>query len=149
MRFIIINYKQQTHKVFKFLIWNINWKSQPIFITKHINVNVVFCFNLGLCLFTIRDPMIHDPKKHDSAINYANMFYIEIHRDIKEVKIKAWYANTWFPDWRKQIWLKKLQLLKILFSYVKFSDENNIAKLAVDNVKKLFQQIMSIHFFWT
>ena len=114
MQFIIINYTQQTHKVFKFFIWNVNWKSQPIFITKHINANVVFCFNLGLCLFMIRDPMIHDPKKHDLGINYANMLYMEIHRDIKEVKIKAWYANTWFPDWRKQIWLKKLQLLTIV-----------------------------------
>ena len=41
-----ISYQQQTHPVFKFLIWNVNWKTQLVFITKHINANVVFCFNL-------------------------------------------------------------------------------------------------------
>ena len=36
----------------------------------------------------IHDPMIQDPMMHDPCINYANMFfYIEIKRDIKEVKI--------------------------------------------------------------
>ena len=55
MRFIIINYKQQIHRVFKFLIWNVNWKNQPILVTKHVNGNVVLFFNLAEIFFLHRE----------------------------------------------------------------------------------------------
>ena len=54
MRFSIINYKQQIHRVFKFLIWNVNWKSQFVFITKHVNANVVLFLNLAKTFFSHR-----------------------------------------------------------------------------------------------
>ena len=54
MWLVFINYKQQIHQVFKFLIWSFNWKSQLVFITKHINANVVFYFNLAKKLFSHR-----------------------------------------------------------------------------------------------
>ena len=43
--------KQQIYRVFKFLIWNINWKSQLTFIIKHANVYIVFHFNLAKIFF--------------------------------------------------------------------------------------------------
>ena len=52
MWFITIIYKQQIDCVFKFLIWKVNWKSQTIFVTKHVNANVVFCFNLAKIFFS-------------------------------------------------------------------------------------------------
>ena len=54
MQFITIKYKQQIHRVFKFLIWNGTWKSQPIFVTKHFNANVVFSFNPAIIFFLQR-----------------------------------------------------------------------------------------------
>ena len=41
MWLVFINYKQQIHRVFKFLIWNVNGKSQFVFITIHINANII------------------------------------------------------------------------------------------------------------
>ena len=52
MWLVFISYKQQIHRVFKFLIRNANWKSQLVFITKHIDTNVVFCFNLPKIFFS-------------------------------------------------------------------------------------------------
>ena len=52
MQFITINYKQQIHRVFKFLIWKVNWKNHLIFITKHVNVNIVLFFNLAKIFFS-------------------------------------------------------------------------------------------------
>ena len=49
-----ISYEQQIHHVFKFLIWNLNWKSQLVFITKHINANVSFCSSLAKIFFSQR-----------------------------------------------------------------------------------------------
>ena len=43
-----------SYRVFKFLIWNEDWKNQLILITKHINANVVFCFNFAKILFSHR-----------------------------------------------------------------------------------------------
>ena len=40
-----MNYKQKIHRVFKFLILIVDWKSWVVFITKHINANVAFPFN--------------------------------------------------------------------------------------------------------
>ena len=40
MWLVFINYKQQIHQVFKFLIWNVYWKNQLVFITIHINANI-------------------------------------------------------------------------------------------------------------
>ena len=40
-----INYKQQIHWIFKYLIINVDWKGQFIFIAKSINANVVFHFS--------------------------------------------------------------------------------------------------------
>ena len=54
MRFITINYKQQIHRVFQFLIWNVNWKSHLVFIAKHVNANVVLFFNLPKIFFSHR-----------------------------------------------------------------------------------------------
>ena len=51
---VFINYKQQIYRVFKFLIWDVNWKSQLVFITTHIIANIVFCLNLGKIFFTNR-----------------------------------------------------------------------------------------------
>ena len=51
MWLVFINYKQQIHRVFKFLIWNINWKSHLVFITKQVNANFFLsqsCWNLFL-----------------------------------------------------------------------------------------------------
>ena len=45
MWLVLINYKQHILRVFKFLIWNINWKNQFSFITKHVNTNVVLFLN--------------------------------------------------------------------------------------------------------
>ena len=56
MRFITINYQQQIHGVFKFLISNINWKSQFALKTKHVNLNIVFYFNLANIFFWNRKP---------------------------------------------------------------------------------------------
>ena len=47
MWLVFISYKQQIHRVFKFFVWNVDWKNQLVFITKRINANVVFTFNLG------------------------------------------------------------------------------------------------------
>ena len=54
MWLFFINYKQQNHRVFKFLILNAYLKSQFVFITIHINTNVVFRFNFANILFINR-----------------------------------------------------------------------------------------------
>ena len=56
MQFITINYKQQIYRVFKYLIWNVNWKCQFVFITKHVNANIVLFFNLAKIFFSHRKP---------------------------------------------------------------------------------------------
>ena len=54
MRFIFISYEQQIHWIFKFLILDMNGKSQLIFITIHINANILFRFNLAKIFFSHR-----------------------------------------------------------------------------------------------
>ena len=54
MWLVFINYKQRIHWVLKFLIWNVNWKNQLVFVTKHINANIIFCFNLSKIFFSHR-----------------------------------------------------------------------------------------------
>ena len=54
MWLFFINYKQQSHRAFKFLIWKENWKSQFVFITKHVNANVVFYFDIAKVFFSHR-----------------------------------------------------------------------------------------------
>ena len=54
MRFVIIIYKQQIHQAFKFLAWNVNCKNQFIFVTKYVNVNIIFRFNLTKIFFSRR-----------------------------------------------------------------------------------------------
>ena len=56
MWLVFISYKQQLHWIFKFLIWNVNWKSQFVFITIQINANVVFRFNIAKIFFSNRKP---------------------------------------------------------------------------------------------
>ena len=56
--------------------------------------------------FTIQQCTVH------AQLMQTCLLYIEINHDIKEIKILAWYANTWFPEWGKQVSPKKLQLLK-------------------------------------
>ena len=51
MRFITISYKQQIHRVFKFLNRNVNRKSQSIFVIKHVNANIGYCFNFAKIFF--------------------------------------------------------------------------------------------------
>ena len=53
---VYINYKQQIHRVLKFLIWNINWKNQFVFIRMYINANIVFPFNLAKIFFSHNTP---------------------------------------------------------------------------------------------
>ena len=54
MWLVFINYKQQIQRVFKFLIWNVNWRNQLVFITKHVNANTVLLFNLAKIFFLHR-----------------------------------------------------------------------------------------------
>ena len=54
MWLVVINYKQQIHRVMKFLIWNINWKSQFVSIIIYINANIVLPFNLAKIFFSHR-----------------------------------------------------------------------------------------------
>ena len=54
MWLVFINNKQQTYWIFKCLIRDMNWKNQLVFITIHINANVVFCFNLAKIFFSHR-----------------------------------------------------------------------------------------------
>ena len=54
MWLIIIIQKQQIHRVLKFLVRNINWKNQLIFITKHVNSYILFHLNLAKIFFLHR-----------------------------------------------------------------------------------------------
>ena len=54
MQFIIINYKQQIHRGFKCLIWNVNWKNKLVLVTKHINTNTFLFLNLAKKFFLHR-----------------------------------------------------------------------------------------------
>ena len=56
MWLVFISYKQEVYRVFKFLIWNVNWKSQLVFITKHVSANVVLRFNFIKIIFSQRKP---------------------------------------------------------------------------------------------
>ena len=51
-----INYKQHIYRVFKFLIWNVDWKNQLVFIAIQANANVVFRFNLAKSFYSNRKP---------------------------------------------------------------------------------------------
>ena len=51
MRFITINNMQQIHRVFKFLIRNVNQKNQTILATKNVNANIILFFNLAKVFF--------------------------------------------------------------------------------------------------
>ena len=55
MWLVFINYKQQIRRVFEFLIWNVNWKSQFVFTTIHINAKIVLFFNLSKIFFLPRE----------------------------------------------------------------------------------------------
>ena len=70
--FVTVSYKQKIHGVFKFLIWNVNWKSHPIFITKHVNANIVYFFNLAK-IFSLHR------KLHPIIIKIANKLFIFLH----------------------------------------------------------------------
>ena len=48
------HYKETIHWIFKWFIWNVDWKNQLNFKTIHINANVVFCFNLAKIFFLHR-----------------------------------------------------------------------------------------------
>ena len=56
MWLVFINYKQQIHWIFEGLVWNVNWKSQFIFIIKHVNANIVLFSNLAKIFFSHRKP---------------------------------------------------------------------------------------------
>ena len=69
MLFSIINYKQQIHRVFKFFIWNVNWKNQLILMTKHLNGNVVFFFDPAKVFLSHR-------KSSSIIIKIINKFFL-------------------------------------------------------------------------
>ena len=54
MWFISIKYLQQIHWIFTFLIWNVDWKSQLVFITIPIHSNAVLFLNLAKIFFLHR-----------------------------------------------------------------------------------------------
>ena len=54
MWLVSIDYKQQIHWIFKFLVWSVDWKGQFIFITKKIDASLVFCFNFTKIFFWYR-----------------------------------------------------------------------------------------------
>ena len=54
MWLVFISYKQQTYHVFKFLIWNVDWENQLVFITIHGNANAVFHLNFAKIFFLHR-----------------------------------------------------------------------------------------------
>ena len=58
MWLVFVNYKQQIHWIFEGLVWNVNWKSQFIFIIKHVNANIVLFSNLAKIIFSHRK---HNP----------------------------------------------------------------------------------------
>ena len=51
---VFISYKQQIHWVFKILIWNVDWKSQLVFVTVLIDANTVLFFNFATIFFLHR-----------------------------------------------------------------------------------------------
>ena len=69
VRIFNVYVKQQTHRVFKILIWNINWKTQLVFITIHINPNTFFHFNLAKIFFSYR-------KLNSIIIKIINKYFI-------------------------------------------------------------------------
>ena len=68
--FITINQKQQIHWVFKFFTQNINWKNQPIFVTKRVNANIVFYVNLVKIFFFHR-------KLNSTTIKIFSNFFVD------------------------------------------------------------------------
>ena len=69
VRIFNVYVKQQTHRVFKILIWNINWKTQLVFITIHFNPNTFFHFNLAKIFFSYR-------KLNSTIIKIINKYFI-------------------------------------------------------------------------
>ena len=75
--------------------------------------------------------LVHNTRSNDSRSNNAWF----MHKLCKHAnKDKSWYQRSrnisvickyLFPEWRKQVWSKKSQLLK-------FSNENDLTKLVVD-----------------
>ena len=89
---------------------------------------------IWLYQFTMHDPRIHNPVMHDSCINYAlckhALHYIEINHDSKNLSVICKDLVSWM---RKISLTKEVAVFKkLLFSLLKFSDENNIAKLVID-----------------
>ena len=68
MWLVFISFKQQK-RVFKFLIWNVIWKRQLVFITKHVSPNFVLFFNLAKIFFSHR-------KFSSIIIKIINKFFI-------------------------------------------------------------------------
>ena len=54
MWLIIICYQQQIHAIFEFFNQYMDWISQIIFITKHINADTILLFNFIIILFRDR-----------------------------------------------------------------------------------------------
>ena len=82
MWLVFISYKQQIRRVFKFLIRNANWKSQLVFITKHIDTNVAFCFHLPKIFFSHR-------KLNPSIIKIISKLFISL------CIFTGWICLTW------------------------------------------------------
>ena len=51
---VFISHKQQIHRIFKFLIWNVNSKTQFILTTIHVNANVLLFLSLAKIFFSHR-----------------------------------------------------------------------------------------------
>ena len=71
MQFIIINQKQQTYWVFNVLIRKINWKKQPIFVTKYVNANIAFYFNIVKIFLFYK-------KLSSTVIKFFSNFFVDI-----------------------------------------------------------------------
>ena len=105
IRFIIINYEQQIHRVFKFLIWNVSWKRQPIFLTKYVNTNIVSCFNLAKIFLFYRKIII-------IIIKLFNKFFIFFWDSFS-----AYFYTINMPMWhhKKHFWSLFLMLISPFF----------------------------------
>ena len=79
MWLVFINYKQQIYWIFKFLIGN--WKNQLVFITIHVNANVVFPLNLAKYFFSyskLNSIIIKITSKHFTGL--SNSFWMCFYR---------------------------------------------------------------------
>ena len=81
--------------------------------------------------FSIKDLVTFTEEILNGKLNgfYSNFYSVFLVHDT------PWYAKIWFPERRKQAWPKNLHLS---FSFLIFSDENNIGNIVCDVWGDLF-----------